>query len=324
MAIVIGGSIAAAGAIGGAAISSSASKSAASTQADAANNAAQLQEKQWEQTQSNLKPYMNLGSASISPLLQAMGYNVTVNNGASGTAGQILGSASGMLGSGIAGQMSGPLSAASQALGAASGTDSSSPTYTFNGIDSSNPLQQRFSAPTEADAQATPGYQFTLNQGLKSVQNSAAARGLGTSGAALKGASTYATGLADSTYNDVYNRALQTFQTNYNSAANNVNRLQGLVSNGQNAAATNGSLGASTANSVGNTLTSAANATASGTVGSANALSGALNSVGSNAMLYGLTQNNASGSAASSNYGAVNASNPSGYNVGSNSYGFTA
>ncbi len=45
-----------------------------------------------------------------------------------------------------------------------------------------------------------PGYQFTLGQGLKSVQNSAAARGLGTSGSALKGAAGYATGLANNTW----------------------------------------------------------------------------------------------------------------------------
>jgi hypothetical protein len=264
--IVAAAGVAAAGAIGGAVISSNASKNAAAQQAAAANNATQLQEAQWEQTQQNLQPYMNLGSASINPLLQAMGYNVTKNDDG---------------------------------------------TYTFNGVDANNPLQQKFSygaftAPTAAQAQATPGYQFTLNQGLKSVQNSAAARGLGTSGAALKGASNYATGLADSTYNDVYNRALQaynanyntaqgTYTTNYNSAANNVNRLNGLVSNGQNAAATNGSLGAATANSIGNTLTSAANAQASGTVGSANALSSALGNTGNMAFTYGMLQNNAGG-----------------------------
>ncbi len=238
--------------LAGAAVSSSASKSAADTQADAANRAADLQNQQWQQTQANLKPYMQLGSSSISPLLAAMGYNVTQN---------------------------------------------SDGTYSFNGTNPNNILQQQFSAPTEAQAQATPGYQFTLNQGLKSVQNSAAARGLGTSGAALKGASTYATGLADSTYNDVFNRALQTFNTNYNSAANNVNRLSGLVSSGQNAAATNGSLGAATAGNIGNTLTSGANAIASGTVGSANALTNALGSIGSNALTYGLLTNNAGGGA---------------------------
>ncbi len=119
--------------LAGAAVSSSASKSAADTQADAANRAADLQNQQWQQTQANLKPYMQLGSSSISPLLAAMGYNVTQN---------------------------------------------SDGTYSFNGTNPNNILQQQFTAPTEAQAQSTPGYQFTLNQGLKSVQNSAAARGL--------------------------------------------------------------------------------------------------------------------------------------------------
>lgn len=264
--------IGAAASLAGSAISSSASKSAANTQADAAKSAAALQNEQWQQTQANLKPYMQLGSSSISPLLKAMGYNVTQN---------------------------------------------SDGTYSYNGTNSSNPLQQTFSAPTAAQAAATPGYQFTLNQGLKSVQNSAAARGLGTSGAALKGASTYASGLADSTYNDVYNRALSTFNTNYSSAANNANRLSGLVSSGQNAAATNGSLGAATASSIGNTLTSGANATASGTVGSANALSGALGSIGNNATMYGLLNNNAGSTAAAANptYGTTSAGNPNYFKV---------
>jgi hypothetical protein len=41
---------------------------------------------------------------------------------------------------------------------------------------------------TAASLASTPGYQFTLGQGLKSTQNSFAAQGLGSSGAALKGA----------------------------------------------------------------------------------------------------------------------------------------
>lgn len=55
-------------------------------------------------------------------------------------------------------------------------------------------------APTQAQLAATPGYQFTLQQGLESTQNAAAARGLGVSGAALKAASAYSTGLAQNTY----------------------------------------------------------------------------------------------------------------------------
>ncbi|HDR9033741.1 TPA: hypothetical protein QDB07_001198 [Burkholderia vietnamiensis] len=275
--------VSAAAGLAGSAISANAAGDAAQTQADAANNSAALQNAQWQQTQKNLKPYMDLGQSAINPLLSAMGYNVKKN------------------------------------------TDG---TYSFGSTDPNNPLQQRFiyadfQAPTAAQAQATPGYQFTLTQGLKSVQNSAAARGLGTSGAALKGAANYATGLADSTYNDVFNRALSTynanfgkaqttFQTNYNSAANNVNRLTNLVGSGQNAAATNGSLGATAAANIGNTLTSGANAQASGVVGTANAISSGLNSLGSAGMTYGLLNNNALSSATAANpsYGTTAAGNP--------------
>ncbi len=71
---------------------------------------------------------------------------------------------------------------------------------------------------SEADIESTPGYAFDLSQGLKSTQNAAAARGLGVSGAALKGAATYATGLADNTYNTRFNQQ----QTQYSDASNNL------------------------------------------------------------------------------------------------------
>jgi hypothetical protein len=233
----------------GSGVAANASKSAANTQAQAAEDAAHLQNDQWNQTQANLKPFIDLGTNSINSLQGAL----------------------------------------------------------------SNPmLTQQFSAPTAAQAAATPGYQFTQTQGLKAVQNSAAARGLGVSGAAMKGAASYATGLADSTYNDVFNRALQTFNTNYSSASNQVNRLQGIVSNGQNAAATNGSLGAAAVGNIGNTLTSGANAQAAGTIGSANALSNGLNGIGNSAVTGALLTNNAGGATPASAAAA-----------GSNQYGFT-
>lgn len=153
-----------------------------------------------------------------------------------------------------------------------------------------------FSAPTAEEAQATPGYQFTLDQGLKAAQNSASARGLGSSGAALKGASTFAGGLADSTYNDTFNRDLSAYNTNRNNALSNfttnygvandaTNRLLNLVNLGQNSAAMTGNLGAQTASTVGNDITSGAAAQAAGTVGAANAYGGALN----NALSLGTT-----------------------------------
>lgn len=155
-------------------------------------------------------------------------------------------------------------------------------------------LNQQFTAPTAAEAAATPGYQFTLGQGLKAAQNSASARGLGASGAALKGAETYATGLADSTYNDTFNRNLSTFKTNYSSAADNVNRLLGVAGLGENAAAQTGSAGTAAANSMAGTITGAGNASAAGTVASSNALGGALNSAGSSLLLNQLLGNGSS------------------------------
>ena len=71
---------------------------------------------------------------------------------------------------------------------------------------------------SQSQLEATPGYQFTEAQGLKGVQNSAAARGLGVSGAALKGAATYSTGLADSTYQQQYQDELTSNAQNFSNA----------------------------------------------------------------------------------------------------------
>lgn len=123
----------------------------------------------------------------------------------------------------------------------------------------------------QATLRNTPGYQFNLSQGLKSVQNGAAARGLGVSGAAMKGAASYATGLADSTYQNQFSNAV----TNQ---ANAYNRLMGVASLGENAAAQTGSYGTQTAANVGNSLIQGGNAQAAGYLGAANALTNGVNS----------------------------------------------
>lgn len=127
----------------------------------------------------------------------------------------------------------------------------------------------------------TPGYQFNLNQGLKSTQNSAAARGLGSSGAALKGAASYATGLADSTYQNQFNNA----NTNKQNA---FNFLTGTAQLGENAAAQTGGYGTQTAQGIAQNTTNAGTAISAGINGAANSLvNGANNYAGYN---Y-LTQN---------------------------------
>ena len=120
---------------------------------------------------------------------------------------------------------------------------------------------------TQADIEATPGYQFTRTQGLKAAQNSAAARGLGVSGAALKGAETFAAGLADQTFNTRWNQA-NTNQTNA------YQRLKGLVDTGAAAAGAGGQIAGAATNDMSRSISGIGNAQAGGATGVANAFGG--------------------------------------------------
>lgn len=104
-----------------------------------------------------------------------------------------------------------------------------------------------------------PGYQFTLNQGLKSTQNSAAARGLGDSGAALKGAANYATGLANTNYGNYVNQ-LQNSATLGANAANSLagNAVQTGALQGGNAIGA-GNASAAASNAIGSSVSSGLN-----------------------------------------------------------------
>lgn len=135
--------------------------------------------------------------------------------------------------------------------------------------------------PTMEQLAATPGYQFTLQQGLQGVQNSYAAQGLGSSGAALKGAANYAEGLAGTTYQQQFGNYLAQNQQIYN-------MLGGLSSTGENAAAQTGSLGLQAQSQANALQVGAANAAAAGQVGAANAWTSGLGSIGNTAMLAAL------------------------------------
>lgn len=112
-----------------------------------------------------------------------------------------------------------------------------------------------------------PGYQFTLGQGLKSVQQGAAARGLANSGAALKGAANYATGLAQSNY------------------GNYANLLQNSANTGMQAGSSIAGVGQATGANVGASQIAAGNAAASGALGAGNAISNAAGSIPGNLLL---------------------------------------
>lgn len=133
----------------------------------------------------------------------------------------------------------------------------------------------------QATLEKTPGYQFNLKQGLKSVQNSAAARGLGGSGAALKGAAEYATGLADNTYQQQFSNALTNQQNQYN-------RLFDVTNLGANAAAGLGGIGQKTGENLAQTYASGSSAQAGSQIAGANAIGSGISSAANQAGgLYG-------------------------------------
>lgn len=138
---------------------------------------------------------------------------------------------------------------------------------------------------TQAELEATPGYQFTLGQGLKGVQSAAAARGLGVSGAALKGAGEYATQLANKTYQDQFAIAQKRFEDalkmneGYQSVLNNYTaRLHDAAALGSNAGAQTATANTNAINSAGGYLSSAGMREGSGIANTGNALNQGLQS----------------------------------------------
>ena len=107
--------------------------------------------------------------------------------------------------------------------------------YQSLGSTSANALQnyisQGFTAPTLAQAEATPGYQFNLQQGTQAIDENAAATGTlmsGNTGVALQ---KFGQGLAQNTYQQAYQNALNQYTTNVGAAQGGVN--SGLSSTGQ-------------------------------------------------------------------------------------------
>lgn len=159
-------------------------------------------------------------------------------------------------------------------------------------------LSQQFSF-NPSDLQSDPGYAFTLQQGQDAIQRSAAAQGKLFSGGTLKSLAGYTTGTANQYFNDAFNRAQSTFNTNRQGALAQVGIAQGLLGTGASAAGqsaqdvlsgseygaglgeqgavTNAQIGLGGAGQVGGYLTNQGNAQAAGTVGSTNSWLGALN-----------------------------------------------
>lgn len=248
-ALAVGGGLSAASSLGGSLISSGAATSAAKTQAQAAQAAAGVSQNIYNQTRTDLYPFISAGQDYSKEL-----YSDLVGPGNS--------------------RLTSPLPLI--------------------------PPGSATFAPTEATLEATPGYQFTKQQGLKAVQNSLAASGLGSGGPAAVGAAKYATGLADTTFQDQFSNWLNTQNLSLSSQSLDLqqrqllyNMLTGQAQLGESAAAQTGGIGTQISGQVGNAVQAAGAAQAAGTVGSANALTAGLTGVGnaglSTAALLALT-----------------------------------
>ena len=145
-----------------------------------------------------------------------------------------------------------------------------------------NPQTAQLTAPfqpTMAQLQATPGYQFTLGQGLKATQNSLAAQGLGGSGQATAGAANYASGLASNTYQ-------QQFQNYLNQNSQIFNMLNTQTQTGLNASSNLANLGMQAGGAQAQTMVGAGNAQAAGILGQGAAYSQGLQGLGNSGINY--------------------------------------
>lgn len=138
---------------------------------------------------------------------------------------------------------------------------------------------------------ADPGYAFRQSEGMKALERSAAARGGLLSGSAMKGIQRFGQDLASQEYQNAFNR----YQVERGAR---LGPLQSLMGAGQSAVNTlTGAAGQAGQNEAAN-LYNAAQARASGYIGSGNALSNALGSLGNTALQYGFN-------AMSPNYGVT-------------------
>ncbi len=271
------GGISAGGSLLGGIIGSGAAKAAAQTQADAAARSAQLQQGQFASTQANLQPFVGTGTDALQALKVALGIVPQGQGVAAKPATYNITDPQGNLVVANAGPDA--LAMAHQFPAVAHIVQATAATPEIGG--QQNPLTAAGLSgltfqPTQAQLEATPGYQFDLSQGLRGVENSASAQGRGLSGAALKGAAGFATGLANNT--------LTTQQGIFQQNLGNVlNPLMSLAGMGEGAATGLGQIGQNSAQSIGQSLTGQGNALAAGTVGSANAISGGLSGLGNSA-----------------------------------------
>lgn len=209
-----------------------------------------------------------------------------------------------------------------------------------------SPLAQQFSF-SPKDLQNDPGYAFTLKQGQDAIQRAAAAQGGLFSTGTMKSLAGYTEGTANQYFQQAFNNALNTFNTNRQGALSQAGILQSLAGQGLNAATGAGSalqtaglaqgqnimqgqqyigntglntaqfnanLGNEAATEVGGFLQNAGNAQAQGTLAQGRALQGGINGTTNALSNYLVFQNLLNGGGGIKNLNVGN-NNPLGPNA---------
>jgi hypothetical protein len=293
------GMVAVAGAsLGGAVLGADAAGDAAQTQAGATREANALQEKQYQQTRTDLAPWRQTGSAANSKLAQLLGLssgsasaesrdairsrllpqfttaaaqapasdggyqgeNAPLAGAGNWWSGGVLGRAAAQPGGASTVDEAG-LSAAIERELASQATVATDPNAADYGS-----LLKRF---TGDDLASEPGYQFGLQQGQKGIDRRALSGGRYFSGAALKEAARYGNDYAGTKYGEAFNRDASQKRQAYDF-------LSGQSSGGQNAATMTANAGSQMAGQVGANTTALGNAQGAAQIAQGNAYGNAL------------------------------------------------
>lgn len=160
-----------------------------------------------------------------------------------------------------------------------------------------------------ADFNADPGYQFRMDQGLKGVQSSAAARGGLLNGGTLKALTQYGQDFASNEYGNAYNRFNNDQSTRFN-------RLSTIAGIGQTANNTIAGAGSNYANNVSQNQLAVGNANAANAIATGNAINNGINNISSYYTMKSLFGNNGQ----NQNYGNLNNNSSGNYYVDRSAY----
>jgi hypothetical protein len=267
-------------AVVGGAINASAAGSAASAQANAANNAQQISQQEFNTVTAQNAPFMESGYGALSALDYGLG--ITPQNSAGNLVTYPTGSPNGPQGydpsSGYQMGGGGGISQLIPNLGMGALGGSGIPISAQPSVQTPSPqtgglgfgsLTKPFNVSDWQ--QLSPAYNFQLQQGRQGVLNADTSGQGALSGSAMKDLIDYNQSAANTSFNSAFNQ-YQTQQGNIFS------RLSGIAQLGQAAANNTGQQGTALAGQAAQSATNIGTAQAGGIVGSANAISGGISS----------------------------------------------